>query len=416
MFPSRKKFYCLLFGLLAIGVWVNYGELDIVTSAEGIVVPSKKIQKIQHLEGGIIRSIEVIEGQLVEKGDPLITLETTASESELNELESQKSKAVADLVRLEGELNNFEEPRFSKEKMDIVLIEKSMSLFRARKASYQNRMQIQQNEILEKTQEKNEIRERVKKNKKYLVLINEKIEISAELMKDDLSNKMEHLTYLEREAEISGRIKEDYWAEKRAQTEIQRARLRIKNIEANVKHETAAEISEITGILTALNYRLRKYEDNANRTIIRAPMEGKVKYLYYTTEGGVVAPGAVVLDLVPSDGNLIIEARLSANEAVYVKMGQKARVRLVSAGPAGFGFTEGIVNYISADSIYDEVGNSYYIIKIKLKSDKIMYNDISYHLFSGENVICNILTGKRSLLSYFLSPFSNFNQNALTER
>jgi len=416
MFPSRKKFYCLLFGLLAIGVWVNYGKLDIVTSAEGIVVPSKKIQKIQHLEGGIIRSIEVTEGQLIEKGDPLIILETTASESELNELQSQKRKAVADLVRLEGELNNFEEPHFSKEKIDIVLIEKSMSLFRARKASYQNRMQIQQNEILEKTQEKNEIRERIKKNKKYLVLINEKIEISAELMKDDLSNKMEHLTYLEREAEISGRIKEDYWAEKRAQTEIQRARLRIKNIEANVKHETATEISEITGRLTALNYRLRKYEDNANRTIIRAPMEGKVKYLYYTTEGGVVAPGAVVLDLVPSDGNLIIEARLSANEAVYVKMGQIARVRLVSSGPAGFGFTEGVVSYISADSIYDDGGNSYYIIKIELKSDKIMYNDISYHLFSGENVICNILTGKRSLLSYFLSPFSNFNQNALTER
>ena len=126
MFPSRKKFYCLLFGLLAIGVWINYGELDIVTSAEGIVVPSKKIQKIQHLEGGIIRSIEVIEGQLVEKGDPLIILETTASESELNELASQKSKAVADLVRLEGELNNFENPRFGKEKVDTVLIEKSM--------------------------------------------------------------------------------------------------------------------------------------------------------------------------------------------------------------------------------------------------------------------------------------------------
>ena len=238
----------MLFGLLAIGVWVNYGELDIVTSAEGIVVPSKKIQKIQHLEGGIIRSIEVIEGQLVEKGDPLIILETTASESELNELASQKSKAVADLVRLEGELNNFEEPRFSKEKMDIVLIEKSMSLFRARKASYQNRMQIQQNEILEKTQEKNEIRERVKKNQRYLVLINEKIDISAELMKDDLSNKMEHLTYLERETEISGRIKEDYWAEKRAQTEIQRARLRIKNIEANNTITKANGIS-IMGVI-----------------------------------------------------------------------------------------------------------------------------------------------------------------------
>jgi len=96
--------------MLAIGIWVNYGTLDIVTSAEGVVVPSKKIQKIQHLEGGIIRSIEVTEGQLVKNGDPLIILETTASESELNEIQSQKRKAEADLVRLEGELNNFDEP------------------------------------------------------------------------------------------------------------------------------------------------------------------------------------------------------------------------------------------------------------------------------------------------------------------
>ena len=161
--------------MLAIGIWVNYGTLDIVTAAGGVVVPSKKIQKIQHLEGGIIRSIEVTEGQLVKNGDPLIILETTASESELNEIQSQKRKAEADLVRLEGELNNFDEPSFGKKKFDAVLIEKSMSLFQARKASYKNRMQIQEKEILEKTQEKYQIRERVKKNKKYLALINEKI-------------------------------------------------------------------------------------------------------------------------------------------------------------------------------------------------------------------------------------------------
>tara|TARA_A100001037_G_scaffold143243_1_gene129720 strand:+ start:27 stop:464 length:438 start_codon:yes stop_codon:yes gene_type:complete len=145
-------------------------------------------------------------------------------------------------------------------------------------------------------------------------------------------------------------------------------------------------------------------------------MDGKVKYLYYTTEGGVVSPGAVVLELVPSDGRLVVEAKLSANEVVYVKKGQTAKIRLTSSGPAGYGVSEGVVEYISADSIVNDDGHSFYIIKITLKSDRIHYANVSYKFFPGETVMCHILTGKRNLASYFISPFSNFWHKSLTER
>ena len=416
MFRSRKLFSILLLCIIAIACWFKFGSLDIVVSAEGVIKPSKKIQKVQHLEGGIIRSIEVKEGQGVRKGEPLIILETAASDSELNELKSEKMKAMADLIRLESEILDFSTPKFDQDDFDKLIIIKSMSLFFARKKNYENRVEIQKKEILEKTQELSEIQERLKKNKDFLRIIEEKIKISTELMQDELTNRLEHLSFLERRVEVSGRIKEDYWAEQRAETGIQKAKLRIENIKVNVKTDIASEINDVSGLLKALTHRGKKYEDSSNRTIIRSPMAGKIKYLYYATEGGVISPGAVVLDLVPSDGKLIVEAKLPANEIVYVKKGQTAKVRLMSSGPAGFGVAEGVVEYISADSIVNEQGSSFYIIKVNVQTDNIRYGDVAYKFFPGETVICHILTGKRNLASYFMSPFSNFRERSLTER
>ena len=416
MYRSRKAFFTLLAILIASGVWLYFGSLDIVVPAQGVIKPSKKIQMVQHLEGGIIRSIEVEEGHSVAKGDPLIILDTAVSDSELNEIISEKMQASADLIRLESELENFKIPQYAGRNIDKAIVDKSMALFYARKKIHENRIQIQLKEIIGKKQELKEIQERLKKNKEFLNIIEEKIAISTDLMKDDLTNKLTHLNYLEKRVEVSGRIKEDYWAEKKAGTGIQQAQLRIKNIEANFTTDTAAEINTISGILKTLSFRLRKYEDSSKRTIIRSPMDGKIKYLYYSTVGGVVSPGAVVLELVPSDGRLVVEAKLSANEVVYVKKGQTAKVRLMSSGPAGYGVSEGVVEYISADSIVNDDGYSFYIIKIRLNSDSIRYADVSYKFFSGETVMCHILTGKRNLASYFVSPFSNFWDKSLTER
>ena len=141
-----------------------------------------------------------------------------------------------------------------------------------------------------------------------------------------------------------------------------------------------------------------------------------MKYLYYTTVGGVVSPGAVVVEIVPRAGQLMIEGRLPVNEKAYVEVGQSVKVRLTAPGPAGFGQLDGRLDYISADSISDQNGLTYFLTRITVDGDSVSYNGKSYQLGAGESVECRILTGQRRIIDYFIEPFWKGANEALRER
>ena len=415
----------------SVGAWSYFGTLDYVTVTQGVVTPSNKIKKIQHLEGGIIRSILVSEGQGVEKGTPLIELEATKSEAELNELETRLAALQIDLIRLEAE-QGFEKPLDmgsgrEPNRRELVFppkmigqypskVAKAAALFRIRKTSLNNRIFAQKNVVQQKKQEREEIKQRINKNKKYLKILEEKIEISEKLLRDDLSNRLDHLKYLEQKTGIEGKINEYYWSLEKSKTAIAEAELRIQTLKDAHKETAVTEYSEKNNAYEELRFRKARLLDNRSRTMIRSPVEGRVKYLYYTTVGGVVSPGAVVVEIVPDAGKLIIEGRLPVNEKAYVKVGQSAKVRLTAPGPAGFGQIDGRVEYISADSISDQNGLTYFLTRITVAGDNVSYNGKSYRLGAGESVECRILTGQRRIIDYFIEPFWKGANEALRER
>ncbi|PPR09047.1 MAG: Type I secretion system membrane fusion protein PrsE [Alphaproteobacteria bacterium MarineAlpha11_Bin1] len=402
---------------LGVGIWSFFGTLDYVTVTQGFVTPSNKIKKIQHLEGGIIRSILVFEGQRVGEGAPLIELQATKSEAEFNELETRLAALQIDLIRLEAE-QGFKKKLIYSAKIrgqHPSKIEKAVALFQIRKTSLENRVSAQKNVVQQKIQDMEEIQQRISKNKKYLKILTEKITISSNLLKDDLSNRLEHLKYLEQKIGIEGKISEDFWSLEKSKTAIKEAKLRILSLRDSQKETALSEYNEKNNAYEELRFRRDRLLDSRSRTMIRSPVSGRVKYLYYSTIGGVVAPGAVVVEVVPEAGKLIIEARLPVNERAYVKLGQQAKVRLTSPGPAGFGQLNGFVDYISADSISDQNGVPYFLVRISVDGKNISYNGKNYELASGESVECRILIGERRIINYFIEPFWKGASMALRE-
>jgi len=406
----------LLFFLL--GIWSFLGTLDYVTVTQGVVTPSNKIKKIQHLEGGIIRSILVREGQNVASGAPLIELEATKSETEFNELEMRLAALRIDLKRLEAEQDYSRSVTYPE---DVKTehpgkVQKAVELFKIRKASLKNRVSVQENVVEQKIQDMKEIQERIEKNKKYLEILDEKIQISEALLKEDLSNRLDHLKYIEKKIGIEGKLSEDFWSLEKSNTVIKEAKLRIRSLRDTHKEKALSEYNEKNNAYEELRIRKKRLLDNRSRTMIRSPVNGRVKYLYYSTIGGVISPGAVVLEVLPDAGRLIIESKLPVHEKAYVKVGQAAKVRLTAPGPAGFGQLNGKVDYISADSIDGPSGSKYFVIRITVDGDSISYKGTSYQLGAGESVECRILIGERRIIDYFVEPFWQSASMALREK
>jgi adhesin transport system membrane fusion protein len=414
----RVYIYSLLLMVGATVCWSYYGRIDIVTIAPGVVVPSSKIKIIKHLEGGIIRRINVREGDQVIKGETLVDLEVIVSGANLEEINVRLTRLQLDIVRLKTELSGDQELKNSEENNEVnqELIEASKALLKTRRRHINNLVNAQKARVLQLKQGEMEINERASKNKSILKIINEKMLISEELLKEDLTNRLEHLDLVNRRVEIEGKIKEGFWAFQRIGSEKKEAIIREKDIRENYISELRSDIDEKESLFRELFQRRNKIKDRLNRSTIRSPVDGKVKVLYHTTTGGIIKPGETILDLVPNDDRLLVEAKLAVEEVVYISLGQKAIVQLAARGNAGSAKILGKVIYISADSITKSGDAPFYLINIKLEKDYFEENGNVYKLLPGIQVFCSILTGSRSIMGYIFDPFFNIFDVALRER
>ncbi|PPR36062.1 MAG: Type I secretion system membrane fusion protein PrsE, partial [Alphaproteobacteria bacterium MarineAlpha9_Bin6] len=258
--------------LITFGVWAYFSPLDITSEALGVVVPSKNIQKIQHLEGGIIESVDVSEGDIVSKGQALVSLEGTASISDLEQLRVRMASLRADLVRLKGELNDTDQLKFEKdlEEDHLDIIESAKEMFKANKRHINNLVSAQKQSLEQRKEEIRQIQARIKKNQENLILLREQISISDDLLRSNLTNKMLHLNFLKEESELDGQLNEDEAALKRVEAAAIEAEIRISTIKDNYVSETRQEFGEKISFLEELRQREEKLKDNLKRTVLRA--------------------------------------------------------------------------------------------------------------------------------------------------
>ncbi|MBO6520424.1 MAG: HlyD family type I secretion periplasmic adaptor subunit [Rhodospirillales bacterium] len=404
--------------VVLFAIWATSAELDIVSVATGEVAPSTNVQSVDHLEGGIVRTILVKEGDRVAAGQPLVELEQTQSGADVQELKIRLRSLLADISRFKSELAGKEAPVFPPAliKAEPELIKQAIGLFQTRKTRKQGQVRAQQDAIRQRELEIKEVQSRRESARKSLELITEQIEISEKLLAKELTNRMLHLNLLKEAADLRGRIDEAEAALPRLRAALGEARANMETIRATFREEAQTELDKVTREMEELSQRIRKSEDSLNRTTLRAPVDGIVKTLHVVSVGGVVKAGSTVVDIVPADDRLIIEAQLPPQDIGYVRAGQNAKVTLASADAAKFGDLKGTVDLVSPDTLVTEDGRPFY--KVRISTDRSFFEDgkLRYDLFPGMQVVASIQTGSRTIMEYILDPLIGRMQDALRER
>ena len=385
-------FYIMSLFAVTAGLWMFLFNIDIISNAEGQVIPAGDVKTIQHLEGGIIDQILVKESDIVKMDDPLVVLAATASEVDVDETQVQIDAKKIESIRLEAEINNFDVPIFDDSLVNNrpELVNKSLELFVSRKNKLEGDIKKVSAEIAQ--------------HQTAIDILIKQTEMSEQLLAEGIITEFAHYDLLKELNAAKGAL-ETSLEEKENITKqfVESAR--------NARQVAQREISE-------LNETIRALKDNLERTVITAPVDGVVKNLFFVTIGGVIRPGEAILDIVPTKDNLIVEARLQESDIGFVKPGQSAVVKLSSADAVNFGQIEGIVDRISPDTEQDENDNRivFYNIFVELDQNYFESKEKIYYLVPGVKVTASIQIGERTLANYLLSPFIGSMGQSFQER
>ena len=421
-------FWFLLLALCAgFLLWAHLGILDIVSIAPGEVVPVRKVQQVQHLEGGIVREILVKEGDPVRQDQPLVVLDAIASRADVDSMRLHIQALRIDLQRLHAEAARKKQLTFTTDEEAgedayvgkanrAQLMQQAIALFNARRRTLLSQQSAQRDALTQRKQELLEIQARQRNQRDRLKLLQEQVGISSKMLATETTSRYEHLNLLKESNELRSRIDEDDAALKRLQAAVAQSEEALTNVWNAHMATVQTDIEETQRTLNDLLLRLSTLEDSMQRTILRSPVMGVVKTLHTVSQGGVVAPGGTVLDIVPGGDQLIVEAHLPAQDVGYVHKGQGVIIRLASADAARFGKLHGVVTHIGPDTLVNQEGSPYYIVRITTEQNHFQKGRDRYILVPGVVVSAGILTGQRTVLEYILDPFMRGMAFALSER
>lgn len=417
---AAPHLFLLLFIALvgAFGAWAYLGRLDIVSTAAGEVVPASQIKRVQHLEGGIVREILIREGDRVALDQPLVVLEPTQSDANVGELRSRIASLRIEVARLEAEAQGADRIVFPADVAASApgLVAEAAELLRARKERQQSQIASLDEAMAQRQQEIRELTGRVRSQKDTLKVLDEKIAIGEELMKLDLTNRYRHLDVLKEASVLQGRIEDDTAALPRVEAALKEARAKRDGVRSSFREDARKGLEEARRNLDEALQRLRRLDDSLQRTVLRSPVEGVVKTVHTATRGGVVAPGGSVVDIVPGEDRLVVEARLPTGDIGYVAAGQPASIKLASTDAMRFGPLEGRVVQVSPDTLLTPQGLPFYKVRIETAADHFERGRLRYRLFPGMQVVASIRTGQRSVIEYLLDPFLYSFDFAMRER
>ncbi|MEF2145153.1 MAG: HlyD family type I secretion periplasmic adaptor subunit [Desulfovibrionaceae bacterium] len=398
-------------------VWANFAVLDEVTRGKGKVVPSQRIQEIQNLEGGILQEMLVTEGQIVEKGDLLVRLDNEVAKSQFRDASNKLYENMAAVACIEAELNGAEV------QMPLDVLEKAPEMaedqinrYASRKAEFDLKLDVLRNQYQQKEQEAQELLGRKSQLEQNLSIALEQLNIAKPLMEKNVYPKVDYLDLKNKVVTLRGDIQAIRLGLPRVRNEAEEIRNKLSQQEAQYRTELLNELTELKSELSAFRETLSAGEDRVVRTELRSPVKGSVKRIMINTLGGVVRPGESILEIVPIDDSLLVEARIRPSDIAFLRPNQKAVVKITAYDYAIFGGMEGFVTQISADTIEDERGDTYYLVKLRTKGNTLRYQNEELPVITGMTAEVDILTGKKSVLDYLLKPIIKAKQNALRER
>jgi adhesin transport system membrane fusion protein len=407
--------------ILVVGgfvLWAANAPIDEVTRGDGRVIPSQRVQVIQNLEGGIVSEILVHEGQIVARDAVLVRIANTAAEADLQGNRAQSAALRGAIARLEAEAEDGREIQFPAELLADApeIAEAERRLMRARSEQIDAQIAVLRDQAEQRAVEIREIEARITSLERGRVLAQSEQTMIEPLVRSGAASRLDLLRLQQRLNEIQGHISASELALPRARIALTEVRARIAERRATFRSEASSELNQRRAQLAALVEKLQADRDRVTRTEVRSPVRGTIKDLKVTTVGGVIRPGQDILEIVPLEDSLLVEAQLRPADIAFVRPGQPAVVKVTAYDFAVYGGLQAELVQISADTIQDERGERWFRVRLRTSRAYLGSDDKPLPIIPGMTASVEILTGSKTVLDYLMRPILRARERALRER
>ena len=406
------------FALLSVGgliVWASLAQVDEVTKGDAKVVPSRQLQVVQSFDGGVVSEILVKEGQVVEAGQLLLKIDETRATSGVRESAAQAFSLKVKLARLKAlaEGAAFAPPKPNSDEQQHV-IDEERQLYDSRRTELGNLISINQQQLAQRQQELSEVRAKRESAARSMDLSQQELTKTKPLLATGAVSEVEILR-LERDlTRARGDYEQSGAQSARVSASISEATRKIQETELSFRNEARKELSETLGRLNSINEGAVALNDKVNKSSVKSPVRGRVQRLLANTVGGVVQAGRDILEIVPLDDVLVLEAKVQPKDIAFIHPGQAATVKFTAYDFSIYGGLDAVVDNISPDTQTDERGvNTFYVVRVRTKRTTF---DTKMPIIPGMTAEVDILTGKKSVMSYLLKPILKGKSYALRER
>jgi adhesin transport system membrane fusion protein len=417
--PRYLMSVVMIFALFVVAaiIWMKWAQIDVVIRGSGKVSPASQVQNIQSLEGGIISEIMVVEGQRVETGQSLIKISDVAFSSSFEENRLLYLELLARSSRLSAEAfgRDFEpEPEVIEEAPHLVQSEKS--LFDSNLAQLKETLNGLEEKISQQKSALLEAQSKQRQLTKSLDLVKKEIKIKQPLKERGIISEVEFLQLQQRENEFEGEIEAARLSVPRIKSTIEEARFNKQKEKLNFQNYAKKELNEVNSEISRIKETQTALQDRVKRTTLRSPVNGIVQRLYINTIGGVISPGNNILDIVPQEDSLLVEVKIRPADIAYVNVGQFARLKFSAYDFAIHGSLQGIVTFVSADTITNDEGESFFLVRVKPNKPFLGVKSGELPIKIGMTAEADIITAKKTILSYLTEPVHRGIDKALRER
>ncbi|PSU35613.1 HlyD family type I secretion periplasmic adaptor subunit [Photobacterium lutimaris] len=436
---SRLLLWLIALFFVAAIIWAAYAPIEQVTRGQGKVIPSSQRQIVQNLEGGIVEAILVREGEQVTVGQPLIQLDDTRFKADFDEKNQDLLGIKADSIRLNALLNSIttSPPDKSPSKLwrqsvsispanlefpahflqqNAGLVKRQQNEYRDQLASLDNQLTLMAQQIQQKLRELEEARARLKNQKHSYYLTSEEYRITKPLADEGVVPKIE-LLKLQRQVNETRRDMTSTELQIPAMTAaLNESIFKRLDIALNFRSDIQSELNQTSDKLDALSQSHLGLQDKVVRTLVTSPVNGTVQKIHINTLGGVIQPGMDLIEVIPTEDSLLVEAQISPKDIGFLRPGLTAMVKFTAFDFTQYGGLTGTLEHISADTQLDEEGHSYY--QIRIRTDETEFTDPAGNqlpIIPGMNAVADIITGEQTVLQYLLNPVLKAQQTALRE-
>jgi adhesin transport system membrane fusion protein len=396
-------------------LWAGVAQLDEVTRGDGKVIPSRQLQVLQSIDGGLVSEILVKEGDVVQKDQLLIKIDETRFVSSVKENQAQYLGLVAKAARLKAIADGkpFVAPS-EVVKVAPEIVDQERQYYEAKKDELSASVSIARQQLAQRQQELNESQARRAQASQSYELTSKELAVTKPLINSGAVSEVE-LLRLEREVSRYRGERDMASAQiSRVQAAINEAQRKIEEVELSFRNDASKELSETNAKLNSLAEGSVALTDRVKQSSIRSPVKGTVNRLLVNTVGGVVQPGKDMIEIVPLEDTLLLEARVLPRDIAFLRPGQPAMVKFTAYDFSIYGGLEGTLEHIGADSVMDEKGNAFYTVRVR--TNKAGFGDANLPIIPGMVAEVDILTGKKSVLTYLLKPVLRAKSVAMTER